>query len=397
MKKMKKIKFLSLCMCLFVAFTSSAQGNKTANDSFELDAFISGIPDGTAIRLVPGGVHTSEAAIAETYIKDGKFTITGKLDGIRLFNMIFGANSGVIPVMLENTKMKLTATGVVARQDGRITFNFSLLEGSKSHEYFSKETSMVNNELNNDYNSFNSGVEEMMGVYGIASKEKNKKVVDSIEALPRYKIFAEKQAAFFKKCETLTNGLILKNKDTFWGPLFMLTQYSYLTPDLKFLFDQFSEEAKSSYYGKIVNEELFPKSLVGVNVDNFTLNDKDGKAQTIKSIISGKKYILIDFWASWCAPCRKEIPNLKAAYQKYASKGFEIMSVSIDTDKKGWFKALGQENMQWPNLIDNDKMSKFFKVIAIPATFLIDGNGMVIAEDLRGEALDKKLEELSKS
>ncbi|MCI9844597.1 TlpA disulfide reductase family protein [Flavobacterium pectinovorum] len=395
---MKKIKFLGLCMCFFMALMSQAQGKKAVADSFQLDGFITGVPDGTSIRLIPGGVHTTELPITESYLKDGKFTLTGKLDGIRLCNIIFASDRGIIPIVLENAKMKLTATGVVARQDGRITFNYAQLEGSKYNEYFMKETSRVNNELSADYAAYYiEGSDEMLNEQAAAAQSKNKRVLDSIEGSERYKTFLEKQDAFFKKCATLTNDLILKNKDTFWGPLFMLTQCSYLSPDLRPIYEQFSPEAQNSYYGQKAKEELWPKSLVGVNVENFSLNDKDGKPSTVKNVIAKKKYILVDFWASWCAPCRKEIPNLKAAYQKYASKGFEIMSVSIDTDQKGWLKALGQENMPWPNLIDDAKMSKFFNVTAIPATFLMDQNGMIIAEDLRGEALEKKLEELSKS
>ena len=147
----------------------------------------------------------------------------------------------------------------------------------------------------------------------------------------------------------------------------------------------------------MVEKEVSPKSLVGTNVSNFALNDKDGKGFNVKDIIAGKKYILIDFWASWCAPCRKEIPSLKTAYTAYADKGFEILSISIDKDQKAWQKALGQENMPWHNLLDDNKVSNAFNVITIPATYLVDSKGVIISDNLRGEALEKKLKELLKS
>ena len=173
--------------------------------------------------------------------------------------------------------------------------------------------------------------------------------MDSIGNTPEWKTFEAKEKAFFAKVETTSKNVISKHKATWWGPFFMMTQYSYFTPDQKPIYEQLSEAAKKSYYGQLVEKEINPKSLIGTSVSNFALKDKDGKALNVKEIVAGKKYILIDFWASWCAPCRKEIPNLKTAYAAYSEKGFEILSISIDKDEKAWQKALVQENMQWPN------------------------------------------------
>ena len=108
------------------------------------------------------------------------------------------------------------------------------------------------------------------------------------------------------------------------------------------------------------------------------------------------KYILIDFWASWCAPCRKEIPNIKKQYAKYADKGFEVISISIDKKKADWEKALKEEQLKWPNFLDETGVAQLYKVRAVPTMYLIDAEGRMVGENMRGEALAAKLAELFK-
>lgn len=395
-----KFKVIGLCICLF-AFSNNSQAQKkkpaVAATSYNFEGNITGLEDGTTIKLIPGATHSSESAVAETTIKGGKFTFTGKLNEPRLFYLEFGKNKGYIPVLIENATIKLTAEAEVLKQeDGKINFKNEVVSGSKSNDYYKKETAF-REELNKDYEEYHKGTEEVAEAYGKARVSGNKKLMDSIGNSPEWKAFEAKENAFFKKVETTTADLITRNKATWWGPFFMITQYSYFTPDQKPIYEQFSPEAKKSYYGQLVDKDLNPKSLIGTSVANFGLKDKDGKAYNVKDIVAGKKYILIDFWASWCGPCRKEIPNLKTAYSEYAGKGFEILSISIDKDEKAWQKALVQENMQWHNLLDDNKVSNAFNVKAIPATYLVDSKGVIIGDNLRGAELEAKLKELLKS
>lgn len=395
-----KFKILGLSICLFMITNIQAQKKKAATPaaaSYTIEGNITDLADGTAVKLVPGATHSSELPVAETTLKEGKFTFTGKLNEPRFFYVVLGKNKAYIPVLVENAKIKVTADAEVSKkEDERINLKNEVVSGSKSHDYYKKETAF-RKDLEKDYEEYHKGTEAISDAYGKARVAGNKKAMDSIGNTPEWKAFEAKEKAFFNKVASSSKNLILKHKETWWGPFFMLMQYSYFTPEQKPEFEQFSEAAKKSYYGQVVDKDLNPKSLIGTSVANFKLNDKDGKPLSVKEIVAGKKYILIDFWASWCAPCRKEIPNLKTAYANYAEKGFEVLSISIDKDEKAWQKALAQENMQWPNLHDDDKVSKAFNVKTIPATYLVDSKGVIISDNLRGAALEEKLKELLKS
>ena len=119
---------------------------------------------------------------------------------------------------------------------------------------------------------------------------------------------------------------------------------------------------------------------------------------SLSSVIAKNKYVLLDFWASWCGPCMGEVPNLKAAYKKYKSKGFEIVSVSVDDDQDAWKKAISDNGMDWIQLLDSDERessaSLVYGVRSIPSTFLIDSEGTIIERNLRGGELEEKLKEL---
>ena len=114
----------------------------------------------------------------------------------------------------------------------------------------------------------------------------------------------------------------------------------------------------------------------------------------------GKKYILLEFWASWCAPCREESPTLVRLYNQYKDKGFEILSVSIDKNTTLWKNAIRQDGYTWENVCDlngyGGPTAALYTVTAIPNSFLLDKNGKIIAKDLRGKNLETKLAELMK-
>lgn len=154
---------------------------------------------------------------------------------------------------------------------------------------------------------------------------------------------------------------------------------------------------KSTYYTDL--KSLYDKNKgveIGEMAPDIDLPQPDGTTLKLSSLRG--KVVLIDFWASWCGPCRAEFPNVKKVYEEYKSKGFEIYGVSLDKNKADWENAITNLGLNWKHVSDlkywGCAPAKVYKVSGIPATFLIDKHGKVIAKNLRGEALAEKLKEL---
>ena len=135
---------------------------------------------------------------------------------------------------------------------------------------------------------------------------------------------------------------------------------------------------------------------IGQEAPDFTLPDVDGKPVSLNSFRG--KYVLVDFWASWCGPCRQENPNIVATYNQFKDKNFTILGVSLDQDKKAWLKAINDDGLVWKQISDlkfwNSEAATLYQVQAIPFNVLIDRNGKVIAKELRGPDLRNKLAEV---
>lgn len=139
------------------------------------------------------------------------------------------------------------------------------------------------------------------------------------------------------------------------------------------------------------------RTAVGNPAPAFTINDANGTPVSLSSFRG--KYVLLEFWASWCVPCRKQIPALKAAYEKYKDKGFTILSISVDADKSKWEKALKEENLAWINVRDvvdksrpsDISLARLYGVTPIPDNFLVDPDGKILERQIDGAVLDAKL------
>ncbi len=142
------------------------------------------------------------------------------------------------------------------------------------------------------------------------------------------------------------------------------------------------------------------KTAVGQTFVDFTMNTPEGKPIKLSDYAGKGKYVLVDFWASWCGPCRQEMPNLVKAYAQYKSKGFEIVGVSLDKDAKSWTGGINKLNITWPQMSDlkywDCQGAKLYAIRSIPHTVLIDKSGKIIARGLHGEELQAKLAELLK-
>ena len=161
------------------------------------------------------------------------------------------------------------------------------------------------------------------------------------------------------------------------------------------------EIKKDKQITKIIKHiEVIDRTGVGQPFTDFEMPDTNGKKTKISEFVSKNKYTLIDFWASWCGPCRAEMPYVIEAYKEFRDKGFGIVGVSLDTEDSKWKNAIKDWKMTWPHISDlkgtECEATILYGINSIPTTLLIAQDGTIVARNLRGNALKKKLEELLK-
>ena len=264
-----------------------------------------------------------------------------------------------------------------------------------------KGIQVTGSEVNARMLAINKGIEEagrkmhglQMEAKAIADKNNGQlpqNVADSLDA--------EWVAVGERQMQILKDG-ITNNKDNLIPAYFIFNYMEVLGVDFM---DNFLKDYKykndpllASVFKMLEGEK---RKAEGALFTDFELPDMDGKMHKLSDYAGKGNYVLVDFWASWCGPCRQEMPNVQAVYDRFHRKGFEIVGVSLDNNKKAWTDAVAKMQMTWPQLSDlkawKSSAAQLYYVKGIPATLLIGPDGKIVASNLRGEALIKKIEEL---
>ena len=341
-----------------------------AQSGYKITGNVENIETNKAYLVAINGDKADTLASAD--ITNGQFEIKGNAGKDAKFTVLMfeGVNGG-LPIFLEDGEFTATlsndylATKVVGTSTGQKLFN-----------QFT--------DIQRDFILNNQPIQvELMAAQVTGDKEK----LDSLQGV----LNQLAQAAQAKELE-----LIKANPDAYVTTYMIANNMSQMQlKDVKERFALLTESAKANEWGKQIADYIAceEKIAVGAIAPDFTSTDSEGKEFNMHSVKAKVK--LLDFWASWCMPCRGENPNVVAIYKEYRDKGLEIISISVDDDKNAWLKAVEEDGLIWRQCADQNA-AELYGIRVVPTTFLLDENNKIIAKNLRGDELKAKIAELLK-
>ena len=340
-----------------------------AQSGYKVTGTVEGMPDGKAIIATVNG--SSLDTLAKADVKNGSFEFTGNVsEPTGAYIMVIGQR-GAIPFMLENANITISA--------GQAGLTVTGSEGQKIYDQFMAINATAQQEAMKLQQEFQAANGDQAKIQAI--QEAYAKLMTDVQA---------------KETE-----LIKANPDSYVSAFVIASGMGQMEYEqLKERYNLLGEKAKAGAQGKAIAAQIakLESTAIGQIAPNFTITTPEGESISLYDIKGKVK--LIDFWASWCGPCRGENPHVVEIYKEYHPKGLEIFGVSLDNNKEAWVKAIADDGLVWKHGSDlkgwQSAPAQLYSVSGIPHTVLLDENNKIIAKNLRGDELKQKIAELLK-
>lgn len=308
-------------------------------------------------------------------VVDGVAVLEGEVEtpGTYYLSVLGQRSKGLI--FVENANMKVT---------GKVdSINFIDVTGSATHD---------------EYNSLSEQLQKISDEYMALYEESRAAGVAGDTA--KAAALMEEVEAMYENTNVLQEDFVRENPASYVTPAILSNiQYGMEADELEELVNGLDPKVQEVPVIVQMKEKIvkLKKVAVGQTAPDFTQNDPDGNPVKFSDIYSQNELTLLDFWAAWCGPCRRENPNVVAVFNDFNDKGFTVFGVSLDRDKEAWLKAIEDDGLTWTHVSDlaywNNTVAKEYAVQSIPQSLLVDKNGTIVAKNKREEELRKAVEE----